>query len=86
MISLSTRKHMFACLARKLLNKQRDPSCRVEMLRVVIGGKDMKQLGITKFIAAFMLLFSTSLIAKSPRLKVNESFFHKCSENHKFAG
>ena len=40
----------------------------------------MKQLGITKFIAAFMLLFSTSLMAKSPRLKVNESFFHKCSE------
>ena len=35
----------------------------------------MKQLGITKFIAAFMLLFSTSLIAKSPRLKLTSRFF-----------
>ena len=40
----------------------------------------MNQLGIKNLIAALVMLVSTSLLAKSPRLKANESFFHKCSD------
>ncbi len=40
----------------------------------------MNHFGIKKIIVLLALVISTSLYAKSPRLKVNESFFHKCSD------
>ena len=40
----------------------------------------MNHLGIKKIVALLAFVISTSLFAKSPRLKVNESFFHRCSD------